>query len=72
MEDLPADLGGPEQALLDWRRTVSSVRPHQVLGYKTQDQFYHHRLNTNATGKEVLSDIYLTPYTLLTWVGNNW
>ena len=41
VEDLPADLGGLEQALLDWNRTYETVRPHQVLGYKTPDQFYH-------------------------------
>ena len=57
VEDLPADLGGLQQSLLAWNRTYETVRPHQALGYKTPDQFYHHWLNTNATGKEVLSDI---------------
>ena len=57
VEDLPADLGGLEQALLVWNHTYETVRPHQALGYKTPDQFYHHWLNTNAMGKEVLSDI---------------
>ena len=37
--------------------TYKAVRPHQALGYKTPDQFYHHWLDTNATGKEVLPDI---------------
>ena len=59
MEDLPADLGGLEQALepLAWNLTYETVRHHQALGYKTPDQFYHHRLDTNAAGKDVLSDI---------------
>ena len=56
-EELPADLGGLEQALLAWNRTYETVCPHQALGYKTPDQFYHHWLNTAATGKELLSDI---------------
>ena len=58
VEDLPADLVGMvEQALLAWNHTCETVRPHQALGYKTPDQFYHHWLNTDATGKGVLSDI---------------
>jgi transposase InsO family protein len=56
VEDLPADLGGLEQALLAWNLTYETVRHHQALGYKTLDQFYHQWLNTNATRKEVLSD----------------
>ena len=43
--------------LLAWHRTYETVRPYQALGYKTPGQFYHHLLNTNATGKKVLSDI---------------
>ena len=57
MEDLPADLGGLGQALLAWNLTCETARPHQALGYKTPEQFYQHWLNTNATGKEVLSDL---------------
>jgi transposase InsO family protein len=57
VEDLPADLGGLQQALLAWNRTYETVRPHQALGYKTPDQFYHHWLDTNTKGKEALSDI---------------
>ena len=56
VEDLPADLGGLEQALLAWNRTYETVRPHQALGYKTPDQFYRQWLNNNK-GKEALSDI---------------
>ena len=33
MEDLPADLGGLQQALLAWHRTYETVRLHQALGY---------------------------------------
>ena len=43
--------------LLAWNRTYEAGRPNQTLGYKTPDQCYHHRLDTNAAGKEVLSDI---------------
>ena len=57
VEELPADLGGLEQALLAWNHTYETVRPHQALGYKTPDQFYNHWLKTAATGKELLSDI---------------
>ena len=57
VEDLPADLGGLGQALLAWNLTCETARPHQALGYMTPDQFYHQSLHTNATGKEVLSDI---------------
>ena len=57
VEELPADLGGLEQALVAWNRTYETVRPHQALGYMTPDQFYRHWLNANTIGKEVLSDI---------------
>ena len=57
VEDLPTDLGSLEQALLAWNRTYETVRPHQALGYKTPDQFYHHWLDTNTKGKEALSDM---------------
>ena len=57
VEDLPADLGRLEQALLAWNHTYETVRPHRALGYKPPDQFYYNWLNTNATGKEGLSDI---------------
>ena len=40
-----------------WNRTHGAGRHHQALGYKIPDQFYRHWLNTNATGKEVLSAI---------------
>ena len=45
---------------------------HQALGYKTPYQFYHHWLNPNETGEGGLVRYLLTPYMLLTWVGNNW
>ncbi len=57
VEDLPADLGDLEQALLAWNRTYETAPTHQALGYKTPDQFYHQWLNTNATRKEFLSDM---------------
>ena len=43
--------------MLAWNRTYETVRSHQALDYKPPDQFYRHWLNTNATRKEVLSDI---------------
>jgi transposase InsO family protein len=40
VEELPADLGGLEAALLRWEQLYETVRPHQALGYKTPEQFY--------------------------------
>ena len=57
VEDLPADLGGLEQALLARNRTYETAPSHQAQGYRTSDQFYHQWLDTNASGKEALSDI---------------
>ena len=57
VEDLPADLSGLEQALLRWNHTYETVRPHQALGYKTPEQFYHDWLKNHPSGKEVLSDM---------------
>jgi hypothetical protein len=34
------------------------VRPHQALGYKTPEQFYHDWLKNHYTRQEVLSDMY--------------
>jgi putative transposase len=58
VEDLPADLGGLEAALLSWNRVYEQVRPHQALGYKTPEQFYQDWLKINYTRQEVLSDMY--------------
>ena len=57
VEELPADLGGLEAALLAWNRIYETVRPHQALGYLTPDQFYQNWLNSHPTRKEVLSDM---------------
>lgn len=57
VEELPADLGGLEAALLRWNHIYETVRPHQALGYKTPDQFYQDWLSTHSSRKEVLSDM---------------
>lgn len=57
VEDLPADLGGLETALLHWNQVYETVRPHQALGYKTPEQFYQDWLRTHPSRKEVLSDM---------------
>ena len=44
--DLPADIGGLEQALIAWNHTYETVLPHQALGYQTPDQFYRRWLAT--------------------------
>jgi putative transposase len=57
VEDLPADTGGLEAALLAWNRVYEQVRPHQALGYQTPEQFYQDWLIKHHGGKEVLSDM---------------
>lgn len=57
VEELPADLGGLEEALLRWNQVYNTVRPHQALGYKTPQQFYQEWLTTHPTRKEALSDM---------------
>ena len=57
VEELPADLGGLEAALLRWNHIYETVRPHQALGYKTPEQFYQDWLKHHPTGKEALSDM---------------
>jgi transposase InsO family protein len=57
VEESPADVGGLEAALLAWNQVYETVRPHQALGYETPDQFYQEWLKTNASRKEVLSDM---------------
>jgi len=56
VEELPADLGGLEAALLAWNRVYERVRPHQALGYKTPEEFYQEWLITHPRREEVLSD----------------
>lgn len=58
VEDLPADLGGLEAALLAWNQVYEQVRPHQALGYKTPEQFYQDWLKNSYTRQEVSSDMY--------------
>jgi transposase InsO family protein len=57
VEELPANMGRLETALLAWNRVYERVRPHQALGYKTPEQFYQEWLKTHSAGKEALSDI---------------
>jgi transposase InsO family protein len=56
VEELPADLGGLEAALVASNQLYEQVRPHQALGYKTPEQFYQDWLSIHSTRKEVLSD----------------
>lgn len=57
VEELPADLGRQEAALLRWNEVYQRVRPHQALDYKTPDQFYQDWLIAHQKKEEVLSDI---------------
>ncbi len=57
VQELPADFGGLEQALLAWNLIYETVRPHQALRYLTPDQFYQQWLTTNHQRKEAVSDI---------------
>ena len=58
-EELPADLGGLENALLRWIHVYETVRPHQALAYKTPEQFYQDWLASHSTTRKegVLSDM---------------
>ena len=57
VEELPADLGGLEAALLAWNHIYETVRPHQALGYLTPEQFHQNWLNSHTGKEEVLSDM---------------
>lgn len=57
VEELPADLGGLEAALLAWNQVYERVRPHQALGYRTPEQFYQEWLVAHPRREEVLSDM---------------
>jgi len=58
VQELPADLGGLEAALLAWNHVYENVRPHQALGYRTPEEFYQQWLATQHSRKEVaLSDM---------------
>jgi len=58
LQELPADLGGQEAALLAWNHVYENVRPHQALGYRTPEEFYQQWLATQDPRKEVaLSDM---------------
>lgn len=37
--DVPWNVTGLNQALLDWERTYNTIRPHQALGYRTPREF---------------------------------
>jgi len=58
LQELPAQIGGQEAALLAWNHVYENVRPHQALGYRTPEQFYQLWLATQDHRKEVaLSDM---------------
>lgn len=57
VQELPADLGGVQAALLTWNHVYETVRPHQALGYLTPDQFYHQWISANHQRKEAVSDM---------------
>jgi transposase InsO family protein len=58
VQELPADLGGLEAALLAWNHVYENVRPHQALGYRTPEEFYQQWLATQRQRKEAaLSDM---------------
>lgn len=40
MEDLPADLGELEAALLAWNHLCETALLHQAMDHKTPDQFH--------------------------------
>jgi len=56
LQDLPADIGGLEAALLAWNHRYETRRPHQALGYLTPDQFYQ-QWTANHQRKEAVSDM---------------
>jgi len=64
IEELPADLGGQETVLLAWNRVYEQVRPHQVPGYKTPEQFYREWLTIHHAAKEMLSGMCGRVHTL--------
>jgi len=57
VEELPADLGGQEAALLHWNQVYETVRPHQALGYLTPEEYYQQWVKKHLQGREVLSDM---------------
>ena len=58
VEELPADFGGLQTALLSWDVVYEQVQPNQALGYKTPQGFYGEWIDKHHVGREVLSDIY--------------
>ena len=57
VQELPADIGGLETALLTWNHLYETRRPHQALGYLTPDQFYQQWTAANHQRKEAVSDM---------------
>jgi len=58
VQELPADLGGLEAALLAWNHVYEDIRPHQALAYRTPEEFYQLWLATQHRRREVaLSDM---------------
>jgi len=55
IEELPADLGGQEAALLRWNQVYETVRPHQALGYLTPEEYYQQWVKKHLQGREALS-----------------
>ena len=56
VQDLPADFGGLNDALIAWNHRYESWRLHQALGYLTPDQFYQQWAKHHQR-KEVVSDM---------------
>ena len=57
VQELPAELGGLEHALLAWNQVYETIRPHQALRYLTPDQFYQQWITANHQRKEAVSDM---------------
>ncbi len=57
VQELPADLGGLEAALLVWNHAYENVRPHQALHHHTPEEFYQQWLITHQIKEEALSDM---------------
>ena len=56
VEELPADFGGLEAALIAWNHRYETRRLHQALGYLTPDQFYQ-QWTADHQRKETVSDM---------------
>ena len=66
VQELPADIGGLETALLAWNHVYETRRPHQALGYLTPERFYQQWVATNHQKKGGGVRYVLTQHTRLT------